>query len=521
MKRFTWIIFFLFVLSVTAKTEDLNTLIAQLVETNEQEKQETIISKILEEDPNADALITLIKNITFPKQDNKGIVASQNLCIDGKKRPFYWYIPKKYNSIKKTPLLVYLHGGVSRPEIIEKPKEYIENSPFLPLAETRGYIILFPLGQGGATWWDSVGVSNILSQVRKTKKIFNIDDNRVYMTGFSDGGSGSFFFAMCQPTDFAAFLPLNGHPGVGSIDGGIQTYFSNLYNRPLSVINTDKDGLYPDKKMRPMMKLAMAAGADLLYRIYTGVGHEFTYAKNEIPIMLKFMESHPRIQNPPIIKWETAAKRWSRCMWLSLDEVEKGEIADWHKDYNMELIDNRVLFGFIPEDSYEGEGVKIGKVVDSTFCALSGAEEGDIIIEAEGDSVVNMQVLSDYKSSKKRGDPAEITVLRDNEKHKIKGHFPPPKKYMLFRRENPSARAEVTFYGNEFHVRASQLGAFSIYIHPEMVQLYQNVKIYVNGEKVFDDLVKPDIEFLLKNFIKNRDRQLLYVNKIPIKLNSE
>jgi poly(3-hydroxybutyrate) depolymerase len=521
MKRLSLVIFFLFTLSVTARTEDLQTLINQLFETDMAEKQDTIISKILEENPSAYTIITLIRNITFPEPEKRGIVSSTNLCIDGKNRPFYWYIPQKYNPLQKTPLLVYLHGGVSRPEIIEEPEEYIKESPLLPLAETKGYIILFPLGQGGATWWDSVGVSNVLLQVRKTKKIFNIDDSRVYMTGFSDGGSGSFFFAMCQPTDFAAFLPLNGHPGVGSLDGGIQTYFSNLYNKPLSVINTDKDPLYPDRKMRPMMELAMEAGADLLYRIYTGIGHEFTYAKNEIPLMLKFMETHPRIQNPSVIKWETADNRWARCMWLSLDEVKLGKKAEWHKEYNMELIDDRVVFGFVPDDTHKGEGIKIGKVADSTFCAIAGAQPGDIIIEVGDDSVANMQVLNDYKAEKKRGDPAKITVLRDGKKLKFEGYFPPPKKYMLFRRDNPSAKAEATFYGNEFHIRSSQLGTFSIYIHPEMVQLDQNVEIYVNGKKVFDDRVTPDIEFMLRNFLINRDRHLLYVNKLLIESSDE
>jgi hypothetical protein len=418
-------------------------------------------------------------------------------------------------------LLIYLHGGVSRETLIENPEEYVKESPFIPLADRETFILLFPLGQGGATWWDSVGVQNVLSQIRISKQRFNIDDNRVFMTGFSDGASGSFFFAMCYPTDFSAFLPLNGHPGVGSIDGRIHTFFVNLFNRPLSVINTDQDPLYPAEKMLPMMELALRAGADLLFRMYRGIPHTFEYAEAELPRMKKFMETHPRIPHPPLIKWETVEARHGRCNWLVIQDVRPGKVPEWYEDHNMELLDDRVSFGFYPDDTYEGEGVRMGKIVDSTFVALVGAKEGDIIVAVENESVTGMQVLNDYKAKKKRGDAAEITVLRNGGKIVLKGHFPPPTTYSLFRREKPSARAEALFSGNEFHVRASQLGSISINIHPDMVQMDQPVLVFVNDTLRYEGMIEPDAEFLLRNFLENRDRELLYVKRILIDLNKD
>ncbi len=506
---------FLF-LSVSLFSEDLETIVRQLITSEKAKEQDRLIEDILKLKPSADTISTLLENITFDEQGEKGIVLSENLCIDGRKRSFCWYIPENYDPRKRTPLLVYLHGGVSRKELIEDPEKYVQESPFLPYAESEGYIVLFPFGQEGATWWNSVGVENIKSQIRITKRDFNIDDNRVYMTGFSDGASGSFFFAMCHPSDFAAFLPLNGHPGVGSLDGGIQTYFVNLFNRPLSVINTDEDALYPDKKISPMIALARKAGGDILYRIYTGIGHSFEYAEQEIPKMMKFMNTHPRQVNPSFIKWETVKNRHGRCMWLSVDSVIPGDIPEWYTDHNMELIDDRIVFGFYPDETHEGEGIRMSKVIDSTFAELVGAKDGNIIIKVENDTVTSMQVLNDYKATKKRGDPAEITVLRDNKKIVLKGHFPPPKKYNLFTRDRPSARAEVSFSANNFDIKSSQLGGFTIYIHPDMVQLDQPLLIHVNEELCYDDRINPDIEFLLRNFLENRDRELLYVKEIII-----
>jgi hypothetical protein len=509
------VIAMLFALSVRA--DDLTRKLDLLLAADDGKEQEKIITEILKQKPSPDTLIALLKGIKFPAPDSTGIIRGENLCIDGVKRPFYWFVPKNYNPAKKTPLLVCIHGGVMRPEITDKPEDLVYPA-FMDLANETGYIMLFPAGEAKAAWWDSVGAANVLAQIRATKRKFNIDDNRVFMSGFSDGGSGSFFFAMCYPTDFAAFMPLNGHSGVGSIDGGIQMYYVNLFNRPLSVVNTDLDQLYPDKEIRPMMALAQRAGANLLYRIYTGIGHDFAYAPKELPLMVEFMETHPRSVSPPEIKWETAYPELGRCMWLAIESIRAGFPAQWYQDQNMELVNDRVMFGFVADDKYKGLGVRIGKIVgDSTFCALVGVQEGDVIIELGKKPIIDMKDIAAYKTKKKCGDSAEMTVLRDGKTLNFSGRFPGPTRYPLFKRGSPSARAEASFLANRFTVRGSQLGAFSIYIDPAMVQLDQNLIVVVDGKEVFNKKVNADPKFILDNFLENRDRELLYVNRIAIK----
>lgn len=513
--------------------------ISSLIRTADEVQQEKLIAQIIKEKPSGDSLIALLRDIRFKSTVEKGIQIDTNLCIDGIKRPYYLYIPPQYDHTKRTPLLVYLHGGVSRKDLIEDYEKDIKDLPFTKMAQENGYIMLFPLGQYGATWWDSVGVSNVLQQIRNTKKYFNIDDNRVFMTGFSDGGSGSFLFAMCYPTDFAAFLALNGHPGVGSEVGEIQTYFVNLFNRPVYVVNTDEDRLYPAEEIRAIMELAHSADARVFYRIYTGIGHDFDYADEEMPLMVKFMHCHARTLNP-VIKWESAYPGL-RCSWLSIDSITTDGHAEWYKDDNMELVDDRVMFGFYPDDdfdgidlnlidqyvlsnhfpdgAYAGPGVRIDKIVgDSTFCGLAGMQEGDIIIKLDDTSVNTLDDVNRFKEGKKCGDTAEVVALRDGKILEIKGRFPDPRKYDLFTRGKPSARIEGYFSGNTFSFKTSQVGVFSIYIHPDMVQLDQNIVVKVNGKKIFDEKVTASPEFILRNFLENRDRELLYINKITLRL---
>ncbi|MGB3478522.1 MAG: dienelactone hydrolase family protein [bacterium] len=518
---------------------DLSQNLDALFYTDDIARQEELIAEISSHDVPINTLITLLKNTKFKKGVARGIRTAKNMCIDGIERPYYLYIPENYDHNKKTPLLVYLHGGVSRKDISEDDVKYFEDLPFVKMAEEQGYILLFPMGQYGATWWDSVGIANILQQIRVTKREYNIDDNRIFMTGFSDGGSGSFLFAMTYPSYFAGFLPLNGHPGVGSEVGKIQTYFVNLFNRPVYVINTDEDGYYPADKIHDMLNLAHEAGADIFYRIYTGIGHEFAYAEEELPRMVSFMENNPRHLRP-LVKWESAYPDLE-CMWLRIDSISGQGHATWYKDHNMEIIDDRVMFGFYPDDDFagidldaidkqvllqffpdhdfKGPAVKISKVIgDSTLCAVVGIKDGDVIIKLSDMPVNTIEDIYAYKENKRCGDPAEIVVLRDGEILAFKGQFPGPTIFDLFTRGRTSGRIEGYFSGNTFSLKTSQIGVFTIKIHPDMVQIDQNIVIIVNGEVVFDKKVRANPEYLLKNYLKNRDRERLYVNEITIAL---
>jgi len=498
-----------------AISDPLSVQLNELARTPDKNKQEQIIHEILKKNPSPDTIITLLKNFNFKKPEKIGIIIQENLCIDGIKRPFCWYVPQNYDPSYRTPLLVYLHGLVNRKNIIEDIESYVSESEFIEIAEEYRYILLFPFGQSGATWWDSVGISNVLQQIRLTKQYFNIDDNRVFMAGFSDGASGAFLFAMNYPTDFAGFIPLNGHPGVASIDGGMHTYFTNLFNRPLYVINTDEDRLYPSKEITPMIELAQRADADILYKIYSGIGHSFDYAHEELPFIAKFIETHPRVL-PSVIKWESADPGLG-CMWFSIDSITYSDRAEWHQDYNMKLVDARVMFGFIPDETYEGMGVRVEQVVgDSTLCAILGIREGDIFVKLGDNRVIDLDDVNQYKESKECGDSAHIIILREGKESTLQGVFPGPTIYDLFRREKLSARAEVYYRCNTFSIRASRLGAFTIYIHPEMVKLDQNIVIELNGKKVFDKNVPASPEFILHNFLENRDHELLYVNEISV-----
>ena len=69
------------------------------------------------------------------------------------------------------------------------------------------------------------------------KRRYNVDENRVVVSGVSDGGTGAYYVAMRDTTPFASFLPLNGYWMVlasRDIDDG-EIFANNLRNKPLFI----------------------------------------------------------------------------------------------------------------------------------------------------------------------------------------------------------------------------------------------------------------------------------------------
>jgi hypothetical protein len=326
---------------------------------------------------------------------------------------------------------------------------------------------------------------------------------------------------MVDPTDYAAFLALNGHMGVGNEAGEINTYMPNMYNTPIYAVTTDKDGLYPSIKMRPTIDKAMAVGANIFYRELEGP-HDFVYAETEIPLIKRFLENHPRNPFPNKIIWKTAEKKFGRCHWLAIDKIISGPTEDWHVDHNVAMVDDRVTIGFMSDDDVEVDGIVIGRVLDKDCLAKRcGLLAGDIIIKGGAMPIMNSDDLSEFKSGLKRGDAVELTVIRGEDQIVLKGSIPEPENYLLFPRNKPSAMAVANYASNRFEIKTSAVGALRILIHPAMVNLNQNIIIKINDNVVYDDKVLPDVEFILRNFLANRDNSLLYVAEIKIELNQE
>ncbi len=510
---------FLHLLTCVAAAEWLDDL-AVLRSSQDQEEVAQLISRISDAEPTWQEVAGALTAMPFPPAERVGEAFIDSIAgRDGVVRTYVVYLPSTYDPARAIPLLVCLHGGVSRTNLPDDSLGYANRNPYLAVAEEQGWAVIFPMGQAGATWWDKVGIENVLAQVRTMKTRYNIDDDRVWMTGFSDGASGSFGFAMLRPTTFAAFVPLNGHMGVANIAGDLPTFPRNLRNSPLYVINTDLDGLYPADKMRTTIEMANEIGAGIHYREYHGIGHDFDYADAELPRIGQFLSRHPRDPFPAAIEWESADGDFGRCHWLQIGAVLSEAPAPWHTRINTTLTDERVSIGFHADDSFEGEGVKVSSLSDGETLARNiGLLAGDVIVQGDGERIRDLDELNAFKRTLSRGDRVQLTVLRDGEERVLDGRLPEVSTYYLFKEERPPAAARASFHANRLVVEGSRLGDLTFWVHPDMVQLDQELVIEVDGTERFRGIVEPDCGVLLENYLQTRDRRLLYVARVHIDL---
>ncbi len=495
--------------------EDLDALLGA----DDVAERDGLLARVLDEGPDWTEVAARIEGMSFPEVYDPGVpVLRTTVCIDTVERPWVLVVPETYDPEIPVPLLVVLHGGVGTADVADDPLGHVEENELAWLAEEQGWIALFPFGQAGATWWDEVGMANIRNLIRTAKRELNVDDDRVWMAGFSDGASAGFAHAMTGPDDYAAFVALNGHMGVGSLDGDLATYAPNLANTPTYATTTFDDGVYPSAKMRATIRMAQAAGGDILYREMKGE-HDFDDVRDEIPGVARFLDRHPRDPFPTTIVWETAGKEFGRCRWFAIDEVTRDEAAPWHQDHNAALVSDRITVGFQPDWDYEGAGVLIDLVVEGDYPAQNmGLLAGDVIVGADAMDVPDMDALNEWKGTIERGDDFTLTVERDGENVTLFGAMPPPENHFIFKRDRPSALARASYSANRVDVDVSRVGAFRVVVHPDMFRLDEDVVIAVGGEVVYDAPVEPDLEYLLGNFLENRDRTLLFVAELAIDL---
>jgi poly(3-hydroxybutyrate) depolymerase len=445
------------------------------------------------------------------------LYSEQYLCSDGVARPYVVYIPPGYGPERPAPLLVVLHGGVGHAGLRDDPPGYAAKSPFLDLARQTHSLALYPFGQTGCTWWDSVGMGMIRGELHAVRQRFNVDDNRIAMCGFSDGASAGFLHAMLRPDAYSAFVCLNGHMGVGSLDGGLPTYATNLASRPVYAVTTFSDPLYPSAALRPTIDMARAAGADITYHELPGV-HEFSYAAAETPLLARWLAVHPRNPQPRRLAWEAATPEFGRCDWLEITGIAPTEAAPWHTDHNCVLVDTALSFGFQNDDNFAGPGVKVGSVVPDSTAQRMGLLPGDVITATPAGPVDTMDGFMSYRNGLQRGDSVGLTVRRNGAAVQLSGQLPPPESYFLFKRDKPSAAVQASFAANHFELRGSRLGRLRLWLDLDMVDFSQPVTVSLDGREVYRGLVQPEPRLLLEQFMARRDRGALYAAKLDFDL---
>ncbi len=259
--------------------------------------------------------------------------------IDGSPQFCRAYLPGGYDPQKKYPLVVRLHGyNPANPVYVRWwSVDGRHSSADREYADHEGVIFVEPHGRGN-TQYLGLGDADVLRVIREAKKHFSIDDDRVYLSGESMGGWGTWNAATRHPDLFAAIAPVFGGADYHSqlteeqlaaltpFDRFLQEKSSSwsmadgLLHTPILVLHGDADHSVNVDFSRYGVRQLQRWGYDVRYIEMPGYGHEDL---NRTPTIVDWLLTHRRVASPRHVRLRSAELQHASAYWVTVDAFDR------------------------------------------------------------------------------------------------------------------------------------------------------------------------------------------------------
>ena len=217
------------------------------------------------------SLMRFIDDIDIYSSGRTYVFRQQQTCPRNATQSGYDYLvrlPRGYTDFGTPhPLIIYLHGAGETGKDVEILRDmdvyHFAYGHFSP--EEFPFIVVSPMTPKHG--WEPRQIVQLLDELLdKNTRRWNIDQTRVYLTGFSMGGFGTFRTAAAYPDRFAAVVPVAG--------GGDVAHAGRLKHLPLWAFHGDADDVVPIKSSQEMIDAIQAeAGRDCRLTVYHNAGH--------------------------------------------------------------------------------------------------------------------------------------------------------------------------------------------------------------------------------------------------------
>lgn len=204
---------------------------------------------------------------------------------DGSESAYVVFVPHGYDGTKEVPVILFLHGsGETKGDRSGKMPAEVGIGPAVKKREkTFPAIVVIPQSEKRTWQADSADGKRALAILDEVAKAYKTDPKRVYLTGLSMGGFGTWSLAAAHPDKWAAIVPVCG--GVrGGTDGAAKTA-EKVKDIPTWVFHGDKDAAVKVDLSRQLVEAMKAAGGKPKYTEYPGVEHNSwdpAYAEAEL-----------------------------------------------------------------------------------------------------------------------------------------------------------------------------------------------------------------------------------------------
>ena len=199
------------------------------------------------------------------------------------------YLPKNYNiDTSKYPLVIYLHGGSQKGNDLEKLKIY--GLPYLvDQGKDFDFVMVAPQCPDGKYWSTENWFDSLYNEVTAN---YRIDKSRVYVTGISMGGYGTYIAALDHPEKIAAIVPLCG--GVNDSD---TTRICTLKDIPILTYHGTADNEISIHETERIAHSLKKCKGNITFHRLEGEGHGIQYLYETKPEIYEWLLRQRKVTN--------------------------------------------------------------------------------------------------------------------------------------------------------------------------------------------------------------------------------
>jgi predicted peptidase len=187
------------------------------------------------------------------------------------------FVPHSYKGDKAYPLILFLHGLGESGTDGEKQTKVGLGPAIKKKEKTFPFVAVFPQSQKRTWDANSADGKRAIAILDEVQKKFKIDSKRIYLTGLSMGGYGTWSLAAKYPDRWAAIAPVCGGVFLGKDvkdrADKIKKIAEKIKDIPCWCFHGDADKAVPVERSRELIAALKEAGGHPIYTEYAGVGH--------------------------------------------------------------------------------------------------------------------------------------------------------------------------------------------------------------------------------------------------------
>lgn len=246
--------------------------------------------------------------------------------VDDSQQPYALYVPPNLDPGWKYPLVVALHAEDVSPQIglmwtfgqLNRRQDGSLASLRVFRPRDEAFLVASPLARG-TMGYQGIPEQDVYDVIADVKRRFPVDEDRIYLTGVSMGGSGALRLALTHPDVWAAVAPVCPGP-----EPALEKLAGNALDLPVRLFHGEQDPLVPVQSSRDWQRRFMDQGVAAEYLEFAAVRHNAWEDAYRDGALFEWFSRFRRDRFPQHVHYTTESYRYSSAYWVRIDGLTPG-----------------------------------------------------------------------------------------------------------------------------------------------------------------------------------------------------